>query len=90
MSAPVEGAVNAMQPPWFDPACYRSDSNQHWRNGCPHDELAAGTFDWLQLLIHPEIWVFPGERMGETMRAMLDAKRELALRQLAADRVDLS
>ena len=90
MSAPVDGAVNVMQPPWFDPDCYRSDSNQHWRSGCPHEDLGSGTFAWLQLLVHPEIWVFPGQTMGETMRAMLDAKRELALRQLAADRIDLS
>ena len=46
--------------PYFDPATYRSDSNQHWRSGCPHDELAAGGFDWLQLLVHPEIWVYDG------------------------------
>ena len=31
---------------------------------------------WLQLLIHPEIWVYPGETMRETMHAMLEAKRE--------------
>ena len=90
MSAPVDGVVNVMQTPWFDRERYRSDSNQHWRSGCPHEELAAGAFDWLQLLVHPEIWVFQGETMGETMRSMLDAKRELALRQLADDRIDLS
>ena len=42
MSAPIEGAVNVMEAPWFDPAHYRSDSNQHWRHGCPHEDLAAG------------------------------------------------
>ena len=45
--------VNVMQAPWFDPDHYRSDSNQHWRHGCPHDELARGAFEWLQLLTHP-------------------------------------
>ena len=90
MSAPIDGAVNVMEPPWFSPATYRSDSNQHWRSGCPHEELRDGTFPWLQLLTHPEIWVYPGERMGETMRAMLDAERELDLARLAADRIDLS
>ena len=50
----------------------------------------AGAFEWLQLLTHPEIWVYPGETMGETMRAMLDAERERRLEQLAADRIDLS
>jgi hypothetical protein len=90
MSEPIEGAANAMEPRFFSPASYRSDSNQHWRHGCPHEELAAGRFEWLQLLTHPEIWVHPGETMGETMLAMLDAERERRLRQLDADRIDLS
>jgi len=90
MSAPVEGAANVMEPRFFSPETYRSDSNQHWRSGCPHEDLAAGRFEWLQLLTHPEIWVYPGDTMGETMLAMLDAERERRLRQLAADRIDLS
>ena len=90
MSAPVEGAINVMEPPWFSPATYRSDSNQHWRSGCPHEELRAGEFRRLQLLTHPEIWVYPGTRMGETMRAMLEEEKERRLDQLAADRIDLS
>jgi hypothetical protein len=87
---PVDGVVNVMQPPWFTRGHYRSDSNAHWREGCPHEELRAGAFEWLQLLVHPEIWVYPGATMGETMRAMLDAKREDWLEQLANDRIDLS
>ncbi len=89
MSAPVEGAVNVMQAPWFAPETYRSDSNQQWRHGCPHEELAAGAFPWLQLLTHPEIWAYPGETMAETMHAMLDAERERRVEQLRADRIDL-
>ena len=87
---PLPGAVNVMEPLYFSPETYRSDSNQHWRHGCPHEELAAGRFAWLQLLIHPEIWVYPGETMRETMLAMLDAEREERLVQLADDRIDLS
>ena len=79
-----------MEPRFFSPEHYRSDSNQHWRSGCPHEELAAGAFEWLQLLTHPEIWVYPGGTMRETMLAMLDAERELRLDQLEADRIDLS
>jgi hypothetical protein len=90
MSAPIDGALNVMEPRRFDPANYRSDSNQHWRSGDPRDELRAGAFPWLQLLIHPEIWAYPGSSMGETMRAMLDAERERRLAQLAEDRIDLS
>lgn len=88
MREPVDGLVNAMAAPWAD--VYRSDSNQRWREGCPHAELRAGAFERLQLLVHPEIWVYPGRSMRETMLAMLDAERERRLRQLAADRIDLS
>ncbi len=90
MSEPVDGAVNVMEPPFFDPERYRSDSNQRWRHGCPHEDLREGRFDWLQLLIHPEIWVYPGETMGETMAAMLDAERDRRRELLAEDRIDLS
>ncbi len=90
MSSPIDGAANVMGPRWFSPETYRSDSNQRWRNGCPHDEIAAGAFPWLQLLIHPEIWVYPGETMRETMQAMLERDRDRRLEQLAADRIDLS
>jgi hypothetical protein len=90
MCAPLDGAVNVMQAPFFDPEHYRSDSNQRWRHGCPHEELAAGRFEWLQLLTHPEIWAYPGATMRETMLAMLEAERERRLEQLAADRIDLA
>ena len=91
MGAPLaDGRINVMQEPWFNPATYRSDSNQHWRSGCPHDDLRVGAFPWLQLLTHPEIWAYPGETMGQTMRAMLEAEKERRLQQLADDRIDLS
>ncbi len=90
MTAAVEGAANVMEPRFFSPETYRSDSNGRWRHGCPHADLAAGRFAWLQLLTHPEIWAYPGETMGETMLAMLDAERARRLEQLAADRIDLS
>jgi hypothetical protein len=90
MSEEIPGASNAYGPRYFALETYRSDSNQHWRAGCPHDELRAGAFPWLQILIHPEIWVYEGATMGETMRSMLDAERAHRLVQLAADGVDLS
>lgn len=90
MRAPIAGTVNVMESGYFDPATYRSDSNQHWRSGCPHDDLRAGSFPWLQLLTHPEIWAYEGETMGRTMRAMIDAEKERRLQQLAEDRIDLS
>jgi hypothetical protein len=88
MREPVDGFVNVMESPWAN--VYRSDSNQHWRQGCPHQELAAGSFERLQLLTHPEIWAYPGTSMRETMLAMLDTERERRLEQLASDRIDLS
>ena len=89
MSEEIPGAANAYGTRYFAPETYRSDSNQHWRAGCPHDELRAGAFPWLQILVHPEIWVYPGETMGETMRAMLEADTARRLEQLAADGIDL-
>ncbi len=90
MSDEIEGAVNAYGARYFAPATYRSDSNQHWRAGCPHEELRAGSFPWLQILVHPAIWVYPGATMGETMRALVDADKARRLAQLAEDGIDLS
>jgi hypothetical protein len=89
MSDEIAGAVNAYGRPYFASPTYRSDSNQHWRSGCPHDDLRAGVFPWLQILVHPEIWVYPGETMGDTMRAMVKAEGARRLQQLAADGIDL-
>jgi hypothetical protein len=90
VNRPLDGVVNVMASPWFSPETYRSDSNQHWRSGCPHEQLAAGGFEWLQLLTHPEIWVYKGATMRESMLSMLDRERERRLAQLAEDRIDLS
>jgi len=88
MQETVDSAVNAMHSPFGD--WYRSDSNQYWRHGCPHEQLARGEFERLQLLVHPEIWVYPGATMRETMLSMLDAERKRRLDQLAKDKIDLS
>jgi len=90
MQAGVPGAVNVMSAPFFDPEHYRSDSNQHWRHGCPHEDLREHRFEWLQLLTHPEIWAFEGTTMRETMESMLDADRAARLEHLRHDRIDLS
>jgi hypothetical protein len=90
MRAPLDGAVNVMEPTFFDPDHYRSDSNQVWRHGCPHGPLARGEFEWLQLLTHPEIWAFEGATMRETMESMLDADRAARFEHLKNDRIDLS
>jgi len=90
MSESIPGAINAYAEPYFSPHTYRSDSNQHWRSGCPHEELRGGGFPWLQVLVHPAIWVYEGATMGLTMRAMLNAEKVRRLEQLAADGIELS
>jgi hypothetical protein len=89
MSETIPGAINVYGEPYFDPPSYRSDSNQHWRSGCPHEELRGGGFPWLQILVHPEIWVYQGATMGLTMRSMLNAEKARRLEQLAADGIHL-
>jgi hypothetical protein len=86
---PIVGAQNVMAAPFFEQDRYRSDSNQHWRHGCPHEALERGEPEWLQLLIHPEIWVYEGETMGATMRSFLAADRDARLEHLRTDRIDL-
>ncbi len=90
MSEEIPEAVNVYGARYFSPETYRSDSNQHWRSGCPHEELRAGTFPWLQILVHPAIWVYPGATMGQTMRAMVEADSARRLAQLAEDDIDLA
>jgi hypothetical protein len=95
MTEPIDGVTNAMGELFFDPAHYRSDSNHRWgfaghEHDCPHAELARGELEWLHLLIHPEIWVYEGTTMRETMESFLDEERELLLERLHGDRIDLS
>jgi hypothetical protein len=94
-TAPIGGATNAMAAPWFDPERFRSDSNQQWGYRdrpyeCPHAELARGEHPWLHVNIHPEIWVYEGRTMRETMESFLEAERVSRIRQLQADRIDLT
>ena len=90
MDSEIPGAVNVMRPPFFDGDHYRSDSNQDWRGASPRDSLARGEYAWLQLLIHPEVWMYEGDTMRETMEAFLDADRAARLEHLRNDRIDLS
>lgn len=90
MSEEIPGATNAYGTRYFSPETYRSDSNQHWRAGCPHEELRAGAFPWLQILVHPAIWVYEGNTMSETMRAMVAGESARRLAQLAQDGIDVT
>jgi hypothetical protein len=90
MGVDIPGATNVMRPPFFDRDHYRSDSNQDWRGPSPRGPLARGECEWLQLLIHPEVWMYEGGTMRETMDAFLDAERAERLERLRNDRIDLS
>jgi hypothetical protein len=90
MSEEIPGAINVYGERYFAPQTYRSDSNQRWRSGCPHEELRTGGFPWLQILVHPEIWVYPGATMSQTMRTMVETEKERRLGQLADDGIDLA
>lgn len=77
--ADIEDATNPMCPPWFDPETYRSDSNMRWR--------VEPTFreEWLQLLVHPEWWVFDGDTVQAKMAAFVDDRNERMLELLEED-----
>ena len=50
----------------------------------------AASFEWLQLLTHPEIWAYDGATMGETMRVVPRRRPRRAPRAPRADRIDLA
>jgi hypothetical protein len=95
LTEPIDAAANVMAAPWSDPQHFLTDSNQNWNyrgreGGCPHGELAESSRDWLHLLVHPEIWVYDGNAMRETMESFLAAERARRYELLGADRIDLS
>ncbi len=91
MANPVEGWLNVMDPAFTGDFAwtYRSDSNQTWRRGDPCDELAAGRFPWLQLLIHPVLWMYGRDDIALTMAAFLAADGEARIEQLHGDNLGL-
>ena len=91
MADAVPGWVNVMEPRFTGDFAwtYRSDSNQSWRRGDPVEELAAGRFPWLQLLIHPVLWMGGTTGMAATAEAFLDRDRARRLEHLREDNLDL-
>jgi hypothetical protein len=73
---PVFGAVNVAEPPYGD--ALLSD-----RGGCPHETLAARESDWVQLLVHPELWVYG------SLPALLAATGEHWFQYLEQDGLEL-
>lgn len=49
----VPGLVNTYADPFFQDACYLSESNMRWAHGSPIETLASGAHRVVQLLVHP-------------------------------------
>lgn len=73
---PVFGAVNVAAEPYGEHLLSDDD-------GCPHEAVETGRFEWLQLDLHPERWLYTGAD------ALLDSKREQLRDYLAADGLEL-
>ena len=77
--------------PWFDRASLPLGLEPALAARLPaRGARAPARFEWLQLLIHPEIWAYDGATMRETMESFLDADQAAGLDRLRADRIDLS
>lgn len=74
---PVFGARNVAADPYGEHVL--SD-----RGGCPHEAIAGGEHAWLQVVLHPELWLYG------SAGALLDAKREQWRGYLDADGLELS
>ena len=88
MTAPVDGAVNVMAPPYFAPEA--SGLEPALAPRVPARRVARRCVPWLQLLTHPEIWVYEGATMAETMRSLLETEHARRVDQLRADRIDIA
>jgi hypothetical protein len=73
---PVFGAVNVAASPYGEHVL--SD-----RDGCPHEAVAAGEAEWLQVVTHAELWVHG------SLAALFAAKGEQWFGYLDADGLEL-
>lgn len=91
MEDAVPGWVNVMEPRFTGGFAwtYRSDSKQSWRRGDPTAELADARFPWLQLLIHPVLWMRGRDGMRATIDEYLARDTDARLEHLRGDDLDL-
>ena len=90
MQAPIEGAVNVMEPPFFDPEHYRSDSNQALAPRLPARGARGGR---VRVAAAADASRDLGVRRSDDARVDgVDARRRprRAPRAPARDRIDLS
>jgi hypothetical protein len=76
---PFESFYSTYQPKFFADVKYLSESNRVWRDGPPEDWFDAARHPRLSILLHPEIWAYPGADMATGMRGYL-AEREAQTR----------
>ena len=90
MRAPVDGAINVMEPTVVRPRDLPLRLEPALALGLPARGAARRRVPVAAAADAPRDLGLPGHAMGETMRAMLEAEKERRLEQLAADRIDLS
>ena len=91
MTAPIDGAVNVMAPPWFDPETTAPTRTSTGATAARTSELARGAFQWLQLLDAPgDLGLRRRRRWARRCARCSTPSASAALEQLRADRIDLS
>ena len=91
MTAPVEDAINVMEERYFDPAHLPLRLEPALAHGCPHDELRAGAFPWLQLLVAPgDLGRTRARRWGRRCARCSRRRRRGDSSSSPSDRIDLS
>ena len=84
----VDGLTNAYADQFFRDAHYLSDSNVHWRNGCPCDVLGSSSREVIQILTHPSAFAECFSTDGEVLTHFLGRKIEdLLAYNIAQNRV---
>lgn len=58
------GYESAYEPKYFSEIKYLSESNRHWREGCPCKALQEREFNIIQLLMHPFWWIAGDDYKG--------------------------
>ena len=84
------GFYSTYQPKFFGEVKYLSESNRVWRDGPPEDWLDPVRHPRLSILLHPEIWTYPGADMPQGIAGYL-AEREAQTRiMLERDEIPLT
>lgn len=77
------------QPKFFAEVKYLSESNRVWRDGPPERWFDPVRHPRLSILLHPEIWTYPGADMPEGMRGYLAERNAQTRVMLTRDEIPL-